>query len=92
MYINDLPNGLKSNEELFADDTSLFTIVKDKNESVDILKDDLQLILNWPINGECSLTQIQKTCPRSIIFKKNPNSRSSNFNPKQYSSWKINLT
>ena len=33
MYINDLPNGLKSNEELFADDTSLFTIVKDKNES-----------------------------------------------------------
>ena len=73
MYINDLPSGLKSNAELFADDTSLFTIVKDKNESVNILKDDLQLILNWPINGECSLTQIQKTCPRSIIFKKNPN-------------------
>ena len=28
VYINDLPDGLKSNAKLFADDTSLFTIVK----------------------------------------------------------------
>ena len=33
IYINDLLDGLKSNAKLFADDTSLFTIVKDKNES-----------------------------------------------------------
>ena len=33
VYINDLPNELKSSVKLFADDTSLFTIVKDKNES-----------------------------------------------------------
>ena len=33
VYINDLPNKLKSSAKLFADDTSLFTIVKDKNES-----------------------------------------------------------
>ena len=32
IYVNDLPNGLKSNAKLFADDTSLFTIVKDKNK------------------------------------------------------------
>ena len=31
IYINDLPNKLKANAELFADDTSLFTIVKDIN-------------------------------------------------------------
>ena len=30
IYINDLPNGLKSNAKLFADDTFLFTIVKIK--------------------------------------------------------------
>ena len=30
VYSNDLPNGLKSNAKLFADDTSLFTIVKDR--------------------------------------------------------------
>ena len=30
VYINDLPNELKANAKLFAADTSLFTIVKDK--------------------------------------------------------------
>ena len=29
IYINHLPNEMKSNKKLFADDTSLFTIVKD---------------------------------------------------------------
>ena len=33
IYLNDLPNELKSDMKLFADDTSLFTFVKDKNES-----------------------------------------------------------
>ena len=36
VYINDLPNELKSSAKLFADDTSFFTIVKDKNESANI--------------------------------------------------------
>ena len=34
VYTNDLPNELKSNAKLLADDTSIFTIIKDKNESV----------------------------------------------------------
>ena len=38
VYINDLPNGLKSNAKLFADDSC---------ESVNILNDDLLLISNW---------------------------------------------
>ena len=37
VYINDLPNELKSSVKLFADDTSLFTIVKDKNETANTL-------------------------------------------------------
>ena len=45
VYINDLPNELKSSVKLFADDTSLFTIVKDKNESANSLNNDLFLIL-----------------------------------------------
>ena len=52
VYINDLPDGLKSNAKLFADDTSLFTIVKDKNESAIILNDDLQLISSWAYKRE----------------------------------------
>ena len=30
IYINGLPNRLKTNAKLFADDTSLFTIIHDK--------------------------------------------------------------
>ena len=44
IYINDLPNQLKSNAKLFADDTPLFTIVKDEKESATVLNNDLSLI------------------------------------------------
>ena len=47
IYINDLPYELKSQAKLFADDTSLFTIVKDRNESANILKKDLLSISKW---------------------------------------------
>ena len=41
VYINNLPNELKSSVKLFADVTSLFTIVKDENEIANILNNDL---------------------------------------------------
>ena len=44
IYINDLPNELKSIVKLLADDTSLFTVVKDKNKSGSILINELLLI------------------------------------------------
>ena len=47
IYINDVPNELKSNAKLFADDTSLFTIVKDKTESATILSNNLSEISKW---------------------------------------------
>ena len=47
VYIKNLPNELKSSIKLFADDTSLFTIVKDKNESANTLNNDLLLISKW---------------------------------------------
>ena len=40
----DLPGELKSETKLFAHDTSLFALVKDKNESENIFSDGLQLI------------------------------------------------
>ena len=46
IYINEM----KSNTQLFADGISLFTIVKDKNESVNILNNDLLLISRWAYN------------------------------------------
>ena len=50
VYINNWRNELKSNAKLFADDTSLFTIVKDKQESADALNHDLSLISKWVFN------------------------------------------
>ena len=50
IYINDLPNGLKTNVKLFAEFTFLFTIVKDKNESTNDLNNDLSLISKWAFN------------------------------------------
>ena len=47
VYVNDLPSKLKSNAKLFPEDTSPFTVVKDKNESSNFLNNDLLLISNW---------------------------------------------
>ena len=50
VYISDLLNELKSRVKLLADGTSLFTVVKDKNESANILNSDLLLISKWAYN------------------------------------------
>ena len=47
VYINDLAEGLKCNVKLFADDTSLFTVVKEPNTSAMDLNHDLNLISQW---------------------------------------------
>jgi hypothetical protein len=47
IYINNLPEGLKSNAKLFADDTSLFSVVFNVEESSEILNKDLKQINDW---------------------------------------------
>ena len=47
IYINDLSNGVSSNCKLFADDTSLFSVVKDIQSSAATLRNDLTVISNW---------------------------------------------
>ena len=71
IYINDLPNELKSNVKLFADDTSIFTIVKDINESTSILNNDLFLISKWVITGKCFLIHILPNRLKKKNFPKN---------------------
>ena len=41
VYINDLPEGLKTSAKLFADDMSLFSVVHDAAASTAFLNDDL---------------------------------------------------
>ena len=44
VFINDLVDDLSSDAKLFADDTSLFTIVYDENIAVEQLNNDLKII------------------------------------------------
>ena len=44
IYINDLSGNITSTAKLFADDTSLFTVVHDPNTSANELNKDLQKI------------------------------------------------
>ena len=55
IYTNDLPNYLKPTAKLFADDTSLFTVLKGINESANILNEDLSLILKRVINWKMQI-------------------------------------
>ena len=47
IYINDLAENLSSNQKLFADDTSLFSVVRDLNTSAIEINDDLKKIEAW---------------------------------------------
>ena len=47
VYINDLENGIKSNVKFFADDTMLYSIVKDPLLSAADLNHDLEKINQW---------------------------------------------
>ena len=47
IYINDLPNNLESKPKIFADDTSLFSIVIDQILSCEELNRDLARISEW---------------------------------------------
>ena len=57
MYIKDIPKGLKGNIKLFAGDTYLFCIVKNKNDSANDIYHELSLISNEFSCGKCFLTR-----------------------------------
>jgi len=47
VYINDIIEDIDSNIRLFADDTFLYVIVENPNDTADILNNDLQKISGW---------------------------------------------
>ena len=47
IYINDLAENLSSNPKLFADGTSLFSVVRDLKISANEINDDLKKIEAW---------------------------------------------
>ena len=86
IYIKDLSDDLSSNAKLFADDTSLFSVVHDKNISVNELNNDSRRISNWDYQWKMSFNpnplkqgqdvifscKITKTNHPTLIFNDNP--------------------
>ena len=68
IYINDLPEGIQSNVKLFADDTSIFSIVKDVNHSCNKLNADLLKINNWAYQWKMSFNPDPNKLATEVIF------------------------
>ena len=47
LYINDLTDGILPIVKLFADDTSLFSVVQNENNSASQLNNDLDQVSYW---------------------------------------------
>ena len=47
IYINDLPDGIKSNIKLFADDATIYIDFENKTEAENKLNEDMKCIKVW---------------------------------------------
>ena len=72
VYINDLAVDLKCNVKLFADDTSLFTVVQEPNAAAADMNHDLELISRWAHDWRMSFNlDPQKQAVELLLSKKN---------------------
>ncbi len=70
IYINDLPDGLQSNAKIFADDTSLFSIVIDSWRSSNLLNNDLSLIADWSFQWKMLLNPDPSKQAVEVVFSR----------------------
>ena len=76
IYINDLTEGLSSNAKLFADDTSLFSVIHDIQTSANnLFKDlnlnkDLEKISNWATQWKMNFNPDTTKQASEVIFSR----------------------
>ena len=70
MYINDLTEDLKCNVKLFADDTSLFTVVQDSDSAANDMNHDLKLIRQWAHDWRISFNPDPQKLAVELIFSR----------------------
>ena len=70
MYINDLTADLKGNVKLFADDTSLFTVVEYSNTAANDMNHDLMLIRQWAYDWQMSSNLDPQKQAVELIFSR----------------------
>ena len=73
IYINDLAENLSSNPKLFADDTSLFSVVRDLNTSAIEINDDLKKIEAWAHKWKMSFNSDPLKQAQEVIFSRKRN-------------------
>ena len=74
IFINDLEVGILSQIKFFADDTSLYSVVKDPEKSARELNHDLEVINNWANQWKMSFNPDPTKPAEEILFshKRNP--------------------
>ena len=70
IYINDLPNDLSSNCKLFADDTSLFSVVNNIHTSATTLSQDLNAITNWAFQWKIVFNPYVSKQAQGVVFSR----------------------
>ena len=73
IYINDLELGIKTHIKIFADDTSLFSVVNDPQSSADELNHDLELISHWAYQWKMSFNPDPTKQAVQVIFSRKHN-------------------
>ena len=75
IYINDLPNGLQSNLELFADNTSLFSTVQDITTSTVSLNNNLTKISEWAVKWKLNFNPNPSKQTKELLFSQKISSK-----------------
>ena len=70
IYDNDLSDNLSSNVKLFADDTSLFSVIHDFNISAGELNEDLKKISEWALQWEMIFNPDAINQVEEVIFSR----------------------
>ena len=70
IYINDLSDNIDSTVKLFADDISLFSVVRNNNTSAEVLNRDLQEISEWAHKWKMSFNLDVSKQAREVIFSR----------------------
>ena len=70
IYINDLPENLKSSAKLFADDTSLFSTLYNSAESANLLNDALKKISEWAFKWKMLFNPDITKQAQEVIFSR----------------------
>ena len=70
IYISDLSEGLSTNATLFANNTSLFSVIHDSQASANVLNKDLELIHNWAFQWKINFNPDPTKQAQEVIFSR----------------------